>query len=430
MFVRWMRGMICAILLIAIMGSTVGAEAAGDIRIILKLRTGALIGPLLTLLGADLLDSIPSVNLYLLRVPHVPVLSFTLSLLGVAYIETDTTMDNPTFRNLGLLTSVAPPDFYRLQPALTLIRADKAIDYYAGYGVIVADINSATDSSHPALQGHVVGGFDFVQAQGPTYALLNQSASNFLDQTASSFLDQSGSASVDPATAAFMTQTASNFLDNGLPAGLITGPSVAYGHGTMVAGLIAAVAPLAMIMPLRVFDDNGRADAFTITKATYYAVSHGAQVINMSFGMNTRSRSVQDAITAAVSANVTITGSAGNANSELPQYPAAYPQVISIGATDLYDKKAKFSNFGTFLDVTAPGVNIISAYPGGFYLLASGTSFSAPIVAGGAALVRSKQATGVRDAVVNGTINIDMLNPAYYGKLGKGRVDEIRAIGQ
>ncbi|HYR87872.1 MAG TPA: hypothetical protein VE422_27575, partial [Terriglobia bacterium] len=114
--------MICAILLIAIMGSTVGAEAAGDIRIILKLRTGALIGPLLTLLGADLLDSIPSVNLYLLRVSHVPVLSFTLSLLGVAYIETDTTMDNPTFRNLGLLTSVAPPDFYRLQPALTLIR--------------------------------------------------------------------------------------------------------------------------------------------------------------------------------------------------------------------------------------------------------------------------------------------------------------------
>ncbi len=111
MFVRWMRGMICAILLIAIMGSTVGAEAAGDIRIILKLRTGALIGPLLTLLGADLLDSIPSVNLYLLRVPHVPALSFTLSLLGVVYIETDTTMDNPTFRNMGLLTSVAPPDF-------------------------------------------------------------------------------------------------------------------------------------------------------------------------------------------------------------------------------------------------------------------------------------------------------------------------------
>ena len=108
-----------------------------------------MIGPLLTFLGADLLDSIPSVNLYLLRVPLVPVLSFTLSLLGVAYIETDTTMDNPTFRNLGLLTSVAPPDFYRLQPALTLIRADKAVDYYAGYGVIVADINSATDSSHP-----------------------------------------------------------------------------------------------------------------------------------------------------------------------------------------------------------------------------------------------------------------------------------------
>jgi subtilisin family serine protease len=430
MFARWMRIIICAILMIAIVGSTVGAEAAGNIRIIVKLRPGALLGPILTLLGADVLDSIPSVNLYLLRVPLLPALNLTLSLLGVLYIETDTTLDNPTFRNLGLLTSIAPPDFYRLQPSLTLIRADAAGEYYTGYGVVVADINSATDSSHPALQGHLTGGFDFVQAQGPTYALLNQSVSNFLDQTSSSFLDQSSAPSIDPATAGFLTQTASNFLDDGLAAGLITGPNVAYGHGTMVAGLIAAVAPRAMIMPLRVFDDNGRADVFTITKATYYAVSQGAQVINMSFGMNTRSRSVQDAITAAINANVTVTASAGNANSEAPQYPAAYSSVISVGATDLADKKAKFSNFGTALDVTAPGVNILSAYPGGYYVIASGTSFSAPIAAGEAALVRSKQATGVRDAVVNGTINIDMLNLAYYGKLGKGRIDAMKAIGQ
>src|SRR6266850_1162577 len=149
MFVRWMRIMICAILVVAIIGSSFSAEAAGDLRIILKLRVGALLGPILALLGADVLDSIPSINLYLLRVPHLPVLNFTLSLLGVIYIENDTTLSNPTFRNMGLLDSVAPADFYRRQPALTLIRADNILDYYDGYGVIVADINSATDFNHP-----------------------------------------------------------------------------------------------------------------------------------------------------------------------------------------------------------------------------------------------------------------------------------------
>src|SRR5436853_7680539 len=115
-------------------------------------------------------------------------------------------------------------------------------------------------------------------------------------------------------------------------------PNDATAHDTMVADFIAAVAPRAAIMPLRVFDDNGRADAFTITKAIYYATSHGANVINMSFGMNGSSRSVQDAITAAASASLTVVGSAGNANSEVKQYPAAYSQVISVAATDVQDK--------------------------------------------------------------------------------------------
>ena len=197
----------------------------------------------------------------------------------------------------------------------------------------------------------------------------------------------------------------------------------------MVAGLIAAVAPGAAIMPLRVFDDNGRADAFTIAKAIYYATNHGANVINMSFGMNGTSRSVQDAITGAANANLTVVGSAGNANSEVKQYPAAYSQVISVAATDLQDKKANFSNYGSSIDVSAPGVNIISAYPGGYYAMASGTSFSAPIAAGDAAVVRSKLATGIRTAVINGTISINAVNPAYYGKLGTGRVDVMKAIG-
>jgi subtilisin family serine protease len=428
MFVRWMRIIGCAILVIAIIGNVIGAEASGDIRIIVKLQAGFLVGPVLTLLGADLLDSIPALNLYVLRMPYVPTLTFILQLLGVVHIEKDTTMNIPAFLNVGLLTTASPPDFYLTQPALTLIQANQAASYYDGYGVVVADINSAVDSSHPALQGHLIEGYDFVAAQGSSYVLLNQSLSNFLDQSSSTLLG-SGEP-IDASTSAFMTQSDLSFLDGNLPPGLITGPSVAYGHGTIVAGLIAAVAPRAMIMPLRVFDSNGRADAFTITKAIYYAINQGASVINMSFGMNTSSGLVRDAITAAANSGVTITGSAGNANSAVKQYPAAYYPVISVAATDLQDRKANFSNYGTSIGVSAPGVNIISAYPGGYYVMASGTSFSAPIVAGDAAIVRSKQATGVRTAVVNDTVNINRLNPAYYGQLGTGRVDLMKAIGQ
>jgi subtilisin family serine protease len=429
MSVRWMRIMICAILMIALIGNITGAEASGGIRIIVKLQVGALITPVLTLLGAQLLDSIPTANLYLLEVSNIPVVTFVLQLLGVVDIENDTTINIPAFENAGLLTTTSPPDFYLTQPALTLIQANLADNYYTGYGVIVADINSWVDSSHPALQGHLTAGYDFVAAQGSTYVLLNQSPSNFLDESSSSFLDQ-WPEPIDPSTAAFLTESSSSFLDGNLPLGLIQGPSVAYGHGTMVAGLIAAVAPGAMIMPLCVFDSNGRADAFTISKAIYYATNQGASVINMSFGLNTSSRTVQNAITAARNANVTLTGAAGNANSAVKQYPAAYSPVISVAATDLQDKKANFSNYGTSITVDAPGVNIVSAYPGGYYAIASGTSFSAPIVAGDAAIVRSQQATGVRSTVVNGTINIDSLNPAYYGLLGAGRIDALKAIGQ
>ena len=100
----------------------------------------------------------------------------------------------------------------------------------------------------------------------------------------------------------------------------------------------------------------------------------------------------------------------------------------------MFDQKGSFSNYGSSISVDAPGVNIISAYPGGYpggyYPVVSGTSFSAPIVAGEAALIRSKQAIGVRDAIILGTVNIDAQNPKYAGKLGKGRVDVMSGLGK
>ena len=411
---RLKRAISCALLVFIVTGSSRNAEAAAN-RIIVKLNTGSPIDPVLNLLNASVLDVISDSNLYLLQVPQVPSLgTLTLNLLGITYIEVDTTLSAPTLRTLGVLQSQSPADWYRLQPALTRIRAVQASKYYDGYGVVVADINSAVDYAHPALRGHLTGGYDFVATKGSSYAALNQASGSFMDQSSGSFLDQSSA----------------SFMDGAPVTNIVTGSNPAYGHGTLCAGLIAAVAPRAMVMPLRVFDDNGEADIFTITKAIRYAVKNRVNVLNMSFGISTNSRTVREAVAAAIEANIVVTGSAGNANTSTPQYPASYSSVISVAATDVNDKKGSFSNYGSSISVSAPGVNVISAYPGGYYAIVSGTSFAAPIVAGEAALVRSRQASGAADAIVRGVVNIDTQNPQYVGKLGNGRIDAVSGLGK
>ena len=431
------RALLCALLFLII--TVNGLDAAASQRIVVKLNDGSPIAPVLTLLNATVLDVISESNLYLLNASPLPGLgTLTLNLYGIAYIEADTTLFVPTLRTLGVLQSDAPVDWYRKQPAFTLIRANRASAYYDGYGVVVADINSAVDYGHPALRGHLTSGVDFVSQQGPSYAALNQASGSFLDQSSGSFLDQASGSFLDQSSGSFLDQSSGSFLDqssasflDGKPVlNMIGAGNAAYGHGTLCAGLIAAVAPRAMVMPLRVFDDNGEADIFTITKAIRYAIRNKVGVINMSFGISTNSRTVREAVAAAIAANIVVTGSAGNANSSTPQYPASYSSVLSVAATDLADKKGSFSNYGSSISVSAPGVNIISAYPGGYYAVVSGTSFAAPIVAGEAALVRSKQVFGGADAIVRGIVNIDAQNPQYVGKLGKGRIDVTSGVGK
>jgi len=415
------RALVCGLLFLIIAVNGVDAEASQ--RIVVELNNGSPIRPVLTLLNATVLDVISESNLYLLEASSLPGLStLTLNLYGITYIEADTTLFAPTLRTLGMLRSNAAADWYRMQPAFTLIRANRASAYYDGYGVVVADINSAVDYGHPALRGHLTSGVDFVSQQGPSYAALNQASGSFLDQSSGSFLDQS--------SGSFLDQSSGSFLDGKPVLNMIGAGNAAYGHGTLCAGLIAAVAPRAMVMPLRVFDDNGEADIFTITKAIRYAIRNKVGVINMSFGISTNSRTVREAVAAAIAANIVVTGSAGNANSSTPQYPASYSSVLSVAATDLADKKGSFSNYGSSISVSAPGVNIISAYPGGYYAVVSGTSFAAPIVAGEAALVRSKQVFGGADNIVSGTVGINAQNPQYVGKLGKGRIDVTSGVGK
>jgi subtilisin family serine protease len=283
----------------------------------------------------------------------------------------------------------------------------------------VADLNSQVDFSHPALIGHLTSGYDFVANKPQGRVVLNQSSASYLDQSSASYLDQSSASYLDQSGASYLDQSSASYLDSLNPA---------YGHGTLSAGIIAAIAPEAMIMPLRVFDENGSADVFMIAKAIRFAVKHGAQVINMSFGTHADSAVLRSAITFALERNVTLTASAGNNNSSVPQYPAGYAGVITTASTDLQDVKAPFSNFGGQVYLAAPGVNIISSFPGNLYGSVSGTSFSAPIAAGTAALLHAMGSTVVTSKLAGGSIDINDNNPDYAGQLGYGRMDILNTV--
>src|SRR5262249_1714142 len=158
---------------------------------------------------------------------------------GIEWMESDQAVGPSTMRGAVVsVTSRVKPDWYRNQPAFQLIRESEALQLSTGSGIVIADINSIVDYSHPALRGHLTSGYDFVIGK-PSDLILNQATASFLDQSTASFLDQSTASFLDQSTASFLDQSTASFLDASNPA---------HGHGTLVAGIIAAIAPDALIM--------------------------------------------------------------------------------------------------------------------------------------------------------------------------------------
>ncbi len=441
-----MRKLIAALLLIASSQLTVWASD----KVIVELGPNARASAVAAAIGGEVLESIPGSAYVLMKVSSAAAAAaFARNpQSGIVSVELNDAVTIPPTSRIGILKVPAskPAQWYSNQPAFKLVRADAALGLAKGRGVVVADINSRIDYAHPALVGHLTAGYDFVMERGSGGASLNQSNASFLDQSSAGFLDQSSAGFLDQSSAGFLDQSSAGFLDQSSAgfldqssagfldqssAGFLDMTNPAHGHGTFCAALIAAIAPDAMIMPLRTFDDAGNADAFIIARAIRYAAQHGADIINMSFGMTAESNAVKQAVRFAVDRGVTVVASAGNNNSAAPQFPASINNVLGVAATDLMDKKASFSNFGSDIYVDAPGVYIISAYPGGYYALASGTSFSAPFVSGEAALIRSAQSgknNSTDKPVADGTVNIDSKNPGLAHQLGFGRIDMVRAL--
>jgi thermitase len=257
------------------------------------------------------------------------------------------------------------------------IDAPEAWALSMGTNVAVAVIDTGIDYTHPDLAGKFIGGWNFV----------NNDA--------------------DP-------------MDD-------------HGHGTHVAGTIAAlinnptgdpaaeegvagIAPNALILSYKVCTADGHCDDFAIAQAIDRAVTDGAKVINMSLGGVEFSQAMFDAVQDAWNAGLVIVAGAGNDGVTAPFYPAAFPNVIAVGAFDEDHRRASFSNYGNWVDISAPGNVIMSTFPisacagatttpgdTGCYTWNSGTSMATPHVTGAAALVWS------RSDVVSNTQVVDIV---------------------
>lgn len=289
------------------------------------------------------------------------------------------------------------PFFSGFQNQLRQVRAEPSWDLIRNSSnTIIAIVDTGTDMDHVDLKANILlPGIDLVGRSGS-----NPQIDNDPDVTSDS-TDHGVSVS----------GVASAVSDNGLG--------------------IASIAYNAKLMIVKACADNNATVIYKGYEGIKYAADNGAHIINCSFSGPFGSSFGQDIVNYAMAKGSLIVACAGNSNSSVPEYPAAYAGVLAVSGVDLNDKKSDFSSYGSHISLSAPGV-VYSSKNGNKYGWVAGTSFSAPMVSSAAALIRSRfpdfDMFQVAEQLKVSSDNIDQLNLGLAGQLGYGRLNVYRAL--
>jgi hypothetical protein len=357
-------------------------------ELVIQLEPGYSINSINDQFGTEVDRYLPRLNIYLLHCltsPDPDSLSNELETLPeVIFCHPNYLIDplEPVQGSLPITDVTGTGDYFG-QAAVDLLNLDAAHYLSTGAGVTTAILDGGINYLHPLFSGWVASGYDYVDDEGDAF-------------------DEPGGANS--------------------------------GHGTFVAGVVHLVAPDAGIRAYRVTDIEGKSNGYVVAEAIMQAVDDGCRVINLSMVTMGEHQAIAKAVEYASAHDVVTVVAAGNMRGDSACYPASDANTLAVAAVDSLGFLADFSNYGSYIDVCAPGVAIYAPYQDDNYAWWNGTSFAAPFVTAEATLIFSMAPSlswpQVTNAIIGTATNIDDENANYVGMLGAGVINPLQSLQQ